>query len=140
MDSNTAVLSWTASADNVVVAGYNVFRGDTFPPPPVLIGTTPTNSFRDTTLVSGSTYQWTVQAFDCSGNLSLISNPVDTGTIGPPPSDTLILRSASTYGIFSAVGITNTGPSVVNGDIGMTPGTSYTGFSDSPSPGSPEKS
>ncbi|HLG94277.1 MAG TPA: fibronectin type III domain-containing protein, partial [candidate division Zixibacteria bacterium] len=116
VDTNTVDLAWTASTDNVVVAGYNVFRGDTFPPPPVLIGTTPVNSFRDTTLVSGSIYEWTVQAFDCSGNLSALSDPVDTGTIGPPPSDTLILRSASTYGIFSAAGITSTGNTVVNGD------------------------
>jgi|GEM_PF-4016752 len=128
VDSNTAQLAWSASADNVVVAGYNVYRGDTLPPPPVLIGTTPVNSFRDTTLVSGSTYTWTVEAFDCSGNLSARSDPADTGTIGPPPSDTAILRSAAAFAIFAAAGITNTGPSTVNGDMGMTPGTSVVGF------------
>lgn len=128
VDSTTVDLAWDASTDNVVVAGYNVYRGDTVAIPPVLIGTTPVNSFRDTTLVPGSTYLWSVAAFDCSDNLSVRSDSADTTTPGPEPSDTLILRSASTYGIFSAVGITNTGASVVNGDIGMTPGTSYVGF------------
>ena len=128
VDSTTAVLAWTASSDNVVVAGYNVYRGDSIAIPPVLIGTTPINSFRDTTLVTGSTYTWTVQAYDCFQNLSAYSDPADTSTIGPIPSDTTILRAAFPFGIFSAVGITNTGASTVNGDIGMTPGTSYVGF------------
>jgi len=130
VDSTSADLAWTASTDNVVVAGYNVYRGL------VLVGTTPVNSFRDTTVLSGSTYVYSVEAFDCSNNISPRSAPPDTVTTpGPPPSDTLILRSAATYGIFSAAGITSTGNSVVNGDIGMTPGTAYIGFSDSPSPG-----
>ena len=46
--STTVNVSWTASTDNVAVTGYKVFRGTS------QIGTSPTNSFVDNTVV-GST-------------------------------------------------------------------------------------
>jgi len=51
VDATTVDLTWTASTDNVCVAGYNVYRGD--PLGAVLVGITPINSFRDTGLVPG---------------------------------------------------------------------------------------
>lgn len=48
-----------------------------------------------------------------------IDGPIDLGT-------------ATSYGALAASGLTNTGPTVVNGDIGISPGTSVTGFSAPP--------
>src|SRR3990172_2338115 len=52
VDSTTIDLTWTASTDNVVVCWYNVYRGSVTPT--VLIGTSRTNSFRDTTVLAGT--------------------------------------------------------------------------------------
>lgn len=63
-------LSWTASTDNVSVAGYKIMRGGT------QIATSTGASYTDTSVVSGSTYSYTVVAYDTSGNTSGSSNQV----------------------------------------------------------------
>lgn len=61
--SNSATLSWTASADNVGVTGYDIYRNST------LVGST--NSVTLTTnvtgLSSGTTYNFSVKAKDAAG-------------------------------------------------------------------------
>lgn len=125
VDSTAINLTWTASTDNVVVAGYYIYNGA------VLIDSTPVNSFRDTAFLPGSPFAYSVEAFDCFRNLSARSAPPDTGTTpGNPPPDTGsgLLRSAATYGILAGTTITNTGPTQIIGDMGLSPGSAVTGF------------
>ena len=57
-------LSWTASTDNVGVAGYKVFRNGS------QIATTFTNSYSDVGLNSNTSYSYAVSAYDAAGNNS----------------------------------------------------------------------
>ena len=128
VDSTAIDLTWTASTDNVVVCWYNIYRGSVTPT--VLIGTSRTNSFRDTTVLAGTAYVYAVEALDCSQNVSPLSAPSTDTTTGTPPPDTGsgLLRSAATYGILAGTTITNTGPTQIIGDMGLSPGSAVTGF------------
>ncbi|MFD0716081.1 DUF4838 domain-containing protein [Paenibacillus sp. GCM10027626] len=67
-------LSWSASTDNVGVAGYEIYRNS------ILIGRVDTNSFTDINLNMGTTYKYTVRAFDKNMNLSANSGTVSVLT------------------------------------------------------------
>ena len=64
-------LSWDASTDNVGVTGYTVYRDGV---ELVTVGGATLN-FSDTTVVAGTTYGYTVDAFDAAGNRSAESSP-----------------------------------------------------------------
>jgi len=66
-------LSWTASTDNVGVAGYLVERQDPGSASFVQVGTSTGTSYNDTGLVAGSAYSYRVRATDAAQNLSEIS-------------------------------------------------------------------
>lgn len=73
----------------------------------------------------------TTGAKDLAGNAlaaGAVPNPwtFTTGTGLAPGA--IALGSASTFGIMATSAITNTGPSVINGDVSLNPGTSMTGF------------
>ncbi|MBO3744457.1 fibronectin type III domain-containing protein [Streptosporangiaceae bacterium NEAU-GS5] len=76
-------LTWTASTDNVGVAGYDILRapgatGGTF----AVVGTSTTPSFAATGLTAGATFRFQVRARDAAGNLSAVSNTVTVTTMG----------------------------------------------------------
>lgn len=79
-------LSWNASSDNLNVTGYTIYRSDdggaTYKP----IDTSSTTSYSDTTVSAATTYSYSVDAFDGSGNHSGTSAPVTVGTLSGPPS------------------------------------------------------
>jgi chitodextrinase len=78
---NRVDLTWTASNDNVGVAGYTIYRNGS--PIASVSGTT---SYSDTTVSPATTYTYTVDAFDAAQNHSAQSAPVNVTT--PAAGDT----------------------------------------------------
>jgi hypothetical protein len=75
VSSSAIDLSWGASADNVGVTGYRVYRNGTLAAT-IASGTT----YHDTGLSASTTYSYTVVAFDAAGNASSASAPVTATT------------------------------------------------------------
>ena len=71
-------LSWSASTDNVAVAGYRIFRNGS------QVGTTTETTYADTGLAASTTYTYVVTAFDAAGNMSASSGPLIVKTSAPP--------------------------------------------------------
>ncbi|WP_417067556.1 carbohydrate binding domain-containing protein [Niveibacterium terrae] len=91
--SNTAssvTLGWTASTDNVAVTGYKILRNGT------QIGTSTTASYTDGTVAAGTSYSYTVIAYDAAGNVSAASSAL---TLKTPPgnSATVYYKPASSW-------------------------------------------
>ena len=76
---NRVNVAWTASTDDVGVAGYQVLR-DGSP-----VGNVSTTSFSDISVAPATDYAYTVRAFDAAGNMSASSLPAQVTT---PPADT----------------------------------------------------
>ncbi|MEV5718077.1 PQQ-dependent sugar dehydrogenase [Amycolatopsis mediterranei] len=77
VNSTSIGLAWTASTDEVGVAGYRIYDGDT------QIGTSDTTSTTLGGLTPNTAYHLQVRAFDGNGNLSDPSTPVlDVTTTG----------------------------------------------------------
>jgi chitodextrinase len=85
-------LSWTAGTDDFGVAGYRVFRDDT------QIGTAPGASYSDPTVAPGSSYAYTVKAYDAAGHLSDSSNVLTVTTPSPDTTPPTVAISAPTAG------------------------------------------
>jgi chitodextrinase len=73
--SSKVNLAWNASTDNVSVAGYIIYRNGTE------IGRSTATSFADTSVIGGTTYNYTIKAYDNAGNFSVSSN---TATVNIP--------------------------------------------------------
>jgi chitodextrinase len=81
--SNSATISWSASTGQVAVAGYQVFRNGS------RVAIIPITSYTDEGLTSGTTYAYTVAAYDASNNVSTASSPLlvtTTGKAALPPT------------------------------------------------------
>jgi glucose/arabinose dehydrogenase/PKD repeat protein len=80
-------LSWSASSDNVGVAGYNLLRNG------VQVVAQSATSYSDTGLSRGTTYSYTVSAYDAAGNTSSASTAVTAATAA------FVLSSVQSSGI-----------------------------------------
>jgi len=81
--SSSIGLTWSASGDNVGVAGYRVSRNGT------LVATLTATSWADTGLAASTTYSYSVVAYDAAGNSSAAAT-TSAATLAPvaPPTDT----------------------------------------------------
>ena len=82
-------LSWTASQDNVGVAGYVILRDD------VEIGSTTGTTYSDDGVSANTSYRYTVVALDPTGNRSAPSGPANVTTPSIPPSPTSFTFAAA---------------------------------------------
>jgi uncharacterized protein YkwD len=75
-------LTWTASTDNVGVAGYGIIRNG------AIFATVPggTLFFADTYTVAGAAYTYSILAYDAAGNYSAASNTIQVTTPGSCPA------------------------------------------------------
>jgi chitodextrinase len=144
-------LTWSPSTDLESVAGYYVFRGTT-PTGLTQVGAaspTTSPSFISYPLTPGTTYYFSVEAVDTSGNISAMSAVVSAATMAMPSAPTqLVATPLSTtnlgltwaagasglplteYRIFRGTSPSNLVQVVVNTktsytDSGLTPGTKY---------------
>jgi chitodextrinase len=71
----TVSLTWTASTDNISVAGYEIYQGT------MLVGSTlGETAFTVTELTANTTYSFTVRAKDAAGNFSQASSALNVTT------------------------------------------------------------
>jgi hypothetical protein len=131
--ANEITIAWNPSPG--AISGYNVFRGTSSGNESAvplngttLIPPTATPSFVDNTVASGVTYYYEVTAV-FNGVSSLDSVQVISAPVPYPPAPaTIDMGTASSFGILAGSAITNTGATDVIGDVGISPGTSITGF------------
>ena len=74
-------LTWTASTDNDVVAGYRVYRDGAF------LVNVATTSYQDSGLNPSTSYTYNVDAVDASGNVSALSAPAIVSTPSAPDTN-----------------------------------------------------
>jgi len=113
--TSTAPLTWTASSDDVGVAGYDVYRGTT------RVVTTTTTRYTDTGLSAGTAYSYTVRAKDAAGNVSAASTAVTAttqpGTTTPTTACTATWRTDNSWGggFTATVTVRSTGTAALRG-------------------------
>ncbi len=116
-------LSWTASTDNVGVAGYRVERCQgTGCTNFAEVGTPTATTFSDTGLAPSTTYRYRVRAIDASGNLSGYSAVAEATTGAAPPTPPGLVGAWA----FAEGSGTTTADSSGNGNAGTLAGASWT--------------
>lgn len=95
---NKANLSWTASSDNVGVAGYYVVRNGV-----TIAQLGNVTSYSDTNVNASTSYNYNVMAYDAAGNVSSQSN---TSSITTPPAPDSTPPSQPTNLVGSAISST----------------------------------
>jgi chitodextrinase len=124
-------LSWTASLDNVGVAGYGVYLNGT------LVGTTPLTTYAFVGLSCGTSYVLGVDAFDATGNRSTKTSVTAAASpcadTSPPTAPSNLQVTASTATSVSSswtastdnVGVSGYSLYVNGAKVGTATGTSY---------------
>jgi len=125
-------VSWTASTDNVGVAGYGAYLNGS------LIGSTAQTSYGFSGLTCGTSYTAAVDAYDATGNRSqsallVLTTTSCADTLPPtaPGTPTVTGATATNLALWWAASLDNVGVAgydlYSNGvKVGSTPGTQYT--------------
>jgi hypothetical protein len=116
VSSSQVNLTWTASTDNVGVAGYRIFRGGT------QVGTSSTNAYADGGLSASTTYTYTVAAYDAAQNMSPQSSQASAttsagGGSGSPPITFVQLKEGRATSNGNSISTGAFGSSAAAGDL-----------------------
>ena len=84
-------LSWTASTDNIAVAGYELFKDGS--PSPLATLAPDARSYADKVVAPNTSHTYTIKAFDAAGNRSSPAGPVSATT--PDGTVTIVLPAAA---------------------------------------------
>jgi outer membrane protein assembly factor BamB len=118
VSSSEIDVSWSASQDNVGVAGYRVYRdGSSTPLATVTSGT----SYQDIGLAAGVSHSYSVSAFDAAGNESAQSAAVSASTSGGGGTTTLSFGPVADASVIQSSATANFGSStslLADGDAG----------------------
>jgi fibronectin type 3 domain-containing protein len=119
ISSSQVTLSWSASTDNVTVAGYNLFNNGT------QIATIPSTSttYTDINLATSTTYEYSITAFDTAGNVSPQTS-VAVKTLASTPA--VVVATPAPLPVSPAPSATPVGTSSPAPTSGSTPSGSYT--------------
>lgn len=101
ISSSQINLTWSASTDDTSVTGYRIYRNGT------QIGTSATNSYSDSGLLSSTAYSYTVLAYDSAGNTSSQSSSASATTQAPAPSSPVISSFTSSPSSITSGGSSN---------------------------------
>lgn len=104
-------LSWSASTDNVGVAGYKVFRNG------VHVGSPTSTSFTDGGLTPNTQHSYTVSAYDAVPNESVQSSAVARYTLSAEPTDESITCDRSEGTWYNTAPFTFTSPGFGAGKV-----------------------
>lgn len=111
-------LTWTASTDNIGIAGYRVYRGGAL----VKVIQGAVTSFTDAGLSPATTYSYKLAAFDAAGNASAQSTTATATTSSAPAANPLISSGRPyTTSVGADPGYPDTGTAeLTNGVTGTT--------------------
>ncbi len=127
ISSSQINLSWTASTDNLGVAGYRVYRNGT------QVASTSTTAYSSTGLAASTKYSFTVAAYDAAGNASgqsaAVTATTSAATQAPVVSAFKAASSAITAGMSTTLSWTVSGyptPTVSISGVGTVTGSATT--------------
>jgi hypothetical protein len=108
IEPDRVTVAWSASTDDSAVSFYRIFRNG------VLVGTSPTTTYTDTTAQPATTYSYAVSAVDRANNESAWSAPVTVTTparpttlVSNPVADTYVRadQASSSFGTSTVFGV-----------------------------------